>query len=240
MIRVRLAPFTRAACTNSCGLQREDAGADDPRQCRCGEDHQGHDQVEEPGAHDGDDQNREQDAGEGEHDVDQPHGDGVGPAAEVARDEADQRTNEHPAGRADEADEERDAGAVENAASTRLVRARPYRASARMTAAPDGSSATARAARGWRAAARAIQRHTINSKKTVPANANRFWTNSRRTRWPRPDRSSLRLGHLRQIGWWHRCLVALLSRDVLGRQTDSILLGADDNAGHSKRIRGSM
>ena len=97
-------------------LQDEDRAANQPGVGRDGEyAHRQHD-VLHPRADDGDEQNGEQDAREGEHDVHRPHDEVVDPAAQIPADEAEQHAPERGDEHGEHPDEQRGARAVDDAA----------------------------------------------------------------------------------------------------------------------------
>ena len=71
-------------------------------------------QLPQAGAEQGDEPDREEEAGERQHDVDDAHDRRVGGAAEVAGDGTEQPTGDQGQGHRDDPDEERHAGAVDD------------------------------------------------------------------------------------------------------------------------------
>ncbi len=97
-------------------LERERVAADEPCERRDAEHRNGHDDVRHAAAEDRDDADREQDAGEREQHVADPHDDPVPPAFLVAGDESEQRADDCADGHRQESRRERDPRAHQDAA----------------------------------------------------------------------------------------------------------------------------
>ena len=89
--------------------------------------------LDEARAEHRDDPDREQQAGDREHDVHQAHDDGVDPAADVAGDRAEHEPDREADGDRDDADQQRVAGAVDDARELVAARAGRRRTSGRAT-----------------------------------------------------------------------------------------------------------